>query len=127
MALDDTALRLTFMHWAAEYTRSFATIDEFNERFAIFSQNLQDITEHNQGGQAPFRMDLNAFSDLREEEFLSLSKARTKRLKSSTLTPIKPDAGGVSGNDQIDEFEVGALPAYKNWYEEGFVTRPLEQ
>ena len=95
------------------------------------------------GRPAPFRMAVNHFTDMTEEEFAEerlikggaqpkVSRERRKRLKSirqldrdGRPIPEQVDDAVLDERSQ-DEFN-GPLPSRKNWFEEGLVTRPIDQ
>jgi len=56
------------MHFLAKYGRSYASKEDVNHRFNTFSANYDKIMEHNAQNDH-FKMAINQFSDLSEEEF----------------------------------------------------------
>jgi len=86
-------------------------------------------------------MGVNSFSDMTEEEFvkerlgpgIKLPGRKTSGPKKAlqSRVPIGDDGLPII-NDENDSTEYvfdpyGPIPANKNWYEEGFVTRPYDQ
>jgi hypothetical protein len=51
-----------------KYGRSYASKDDFNMRFETFSKNFDMVESHNSQDKS-FKMAINQFSDLSEEEF----------------------------------------------------------
>ena len=116
-----------FISFVGTYGRSYASKQHLDERYGIFKENLTKIEKHN-SSDAPFRMAVNQFSDLREPEFLQMNTGGAKPPRKRLQAAIDPTADDSWHPEySLDDYnwpEGVALPAYKNWFEEGFVTRP---
>lgn len=135
----------------------------------MFSDNYDKIVKHNRldGGDVPFTLEINAFADLTEEEFLKTYgngirvpdevrqrvempsemevNARNLQEARSTNETIdeyrtenrtgKFDGHGFMNytnftdvaNEEFEDQDIFEIPNYKNWFEEGKVTRPYNQ
>lgn len=60
--------QLAFMQFLATYGRAYASKEDVNHRFETFSANFDKIKAHNENNEH-FKMAINQFSDLTEEEF----------------------------------------------------------
>lgn len=64
---------LKFVEFNARYGRSYASVDDHNDRFATFQTNLRLIEDHNSRAETVgFKMGINQFSDLSMDQFLSI-------------------------------------------------------
>jgi hypothetical protein len=116
-----------YISFLANYGRSYANKQHLDERYEIFKENLAKIEKHN-SSDPPFLMAVNQFSDLTEPEFLQINtggaRPPRKRLQ-AVIDPTSDDSWHPAYSlDDYDWPEGVALPAYKNWFEDGFVTRP---
>ena len=76
-----------FLNFVATFKQSgYESQDEFYHRYDVFQKNYDKIVKHNRIEDVPFTMDINAFADMTEEEFLStrangvfISEERRKR------------------------------------------------
>ncbi|XP_039169393.1 senescence-specific cysteine protease SAG39-like [Eucalyptus grandis] len=70
-------------HWMANYGRTYNDPQEKAMRQAIFAKNLQFIEDFNKSGNRTFKLGLNQFSDLTNEEFV--------RSHTGCLAPRRPE------------------------------------
>ncbi|KAI6705383.1 hypothetical protein NL676_008345 [Syzygium grande] len=56
--------------WMAQYARTYKDPQETAKRWAIFAENLQFIEDFNKSGNRTFKLGLNQFSDLTNQEFV---------------------------------------------------------
>ena len=124
-----------YFKFVAEYGKQYASKEHMDERFAIFKENYAKIELHNnhvdeEGRSPPFEMGVNQFSDMTEEEFMAdrFGARLPNRLKQKKLQSAH------SSDQDTPRVEVwkpkaviSDIPTYKNWYEEGYVTRPYDQ
>ncbi|KAI6673071.1 hypothetical protein NL676_000977 [Syzygium grande] len=94
--------------WMARYGRVYKDMDERQNRFEIFKANIQRIVSFNQAGDKPYKLGINQFADLTNEEF----KARN-RFKSHMCSTEA--ASFKYGN-------VTAVPSSMDWRKKGAVT-----
>lgn len=64
---------LKFIEFSARYGRSYASVDDHNDRFGTFQANLRITEDHNSRAETSgFTMGINQFSDLTMDQFLDL-------------------------------------------------------
>jgi cathepsin L len=93
----DTSIDNQYASFLVEYNKKY-TQEESLKRFEIFKQNLKTIEEHNSNKDATFKLGVNQFADMTNEEFratkLSINK-RTIHAKVGNLeldTTVAPPA-----------------------------------
>ncbi|XP_010058982.2 senescence-specific cysteine protease SAG39-like [Eucalyptus grandis] len=98
-------------HWMANYGRTYNDPQEKAMRQAIFAKTLQFIEDFNKSGNRTFKLGLNQFSDLTNEEFV--------RSHTGYLAPRQPEpAKTPSVNHQK---LTGEVPDHIDWVEKGVV------
>lgn len=60
----------TFEQWMAKYGRIYPNGQEKGKRFAIFQTNLEYVEKFNKLENKTYKLGLNQFSDMTNEEFL---------------------------------------------------------
>lgn len=58
-----------FHQFMVNYDRTYATHEKFNERFAVFKENLRYIESMNEK-RLSYRLGINEFADWTDEEFM---------------------------------------------------------
>ncbi|EGB10336.1 hypothetical protein AURANDRAFT_22962 [Aureococcus anophagefferens] len=125
--LDTRDQKSLFDQFIDEYSKSYDTTHEYNDRFTIFSKNLNYIDALNtQNPHALFG--LNVFADQTEEE-------RSKRRMTDPSITNYTRVGWASGSDcaacnlypAFGEYDMGNLPDDFDWRELGAVTRVKNQ
>lgn len=108
----DKEVRSLYQAWLVKHKRSSNDLEEMEKRFQIFKDNLRFIDEHNAGSHG-FKLGLNRFADLTNEEYRSIylgvkvdGKRRLSRPKS----------------DRYEYKESDELPESVDWRKEGAVT-----
>jgi len=103
--------REEFDKFKSEFGKTYKTVAEEEERFAIFKNNLKDVTNHNKHAST-YTRGVTQFSDLTTEEFKSTYLGRKKiGLPTSATKQQKSPA-----NKEQD------LPNSVNWVEAGVIT-----
>lgn len=87
------AIRARHHEWMAQYGRSYASYSENEKRFGIFKQNLKFIEKFNNAGNNSYKMGLNHFADLTEQEFIAshtglITSTPPKAMKKMMMTPF---------------------------------------
>ena len=59
-----------FIEFNARYSKSYASLDQHNDRFEVFKSNLRKIEAHNAKPGLSFKLGINAFTDLTMEQFM---------------------------------------------------------
>ena len=113
--LDETVLAEKYKQWMVQHGRSYAMKEEENMRLQIFKNNLDYIENFNNMGNQTYKLSINEFADLTNEEFLShyagynifpsTVSSKTKRFKYENLTNIP---------DSMDWRKKGAVTQIKN-------------
>ena len=111
------------MEFIARYGKTQYDENEFYKRYEIFKSNYKRVVDHNAIPDSGFELEINQFADLTDEEFIS----KYARL----IVPAHKTAANKGKSVRLENPETSrrrlkALPAYKNWYKEGAVTRPYD-
>ncbi|XP_031396063.1 senescence-specific cysteine protease SAG12-like [Punica granatum] len=98
--------------WMSQFGRVYADEIEKQTRFAIFKSNLEYIESVNRDGSKPYRLGLNVFADLTNEEF------RTTR------TGYKPSFHSKSSvrTPPFRYENISEIPPSMDWRQKGAVT-----
>jgi len=104
-----------FQDWTSQHGREYVDDAEKERRFKIFAENLEYIEKFNNGGKKSYKLGLNPFSDLTEEEFI----ASHTGLKLNSSQPRSSSATYLSVDDNV--------PESLNWREKGAVTPVKDQ
>ncbi|XP_031479862.1 ervatamin-B-like [Nymphaea colorata] len=111
---DEARLWSLYLRWLHSFNVS-RTEDEMRKRFHVFVENVRFIEEFNKKGSS-FELQLNAFGDLTNKEFLLL------------YAGFKPDPNAT--NNVTEVFEHGTdqfVPKSVDWRARGAVTRVKDQ
>lgn len=86
------------------------------------------VNEHNSDEDRTFDMGINKFSDMTEEEFYSgYTGLRIPAERAERMANFSFDQEVTSRRLSHSNEKSSDLPAHKNWYLEGYVTRPYDQ
>ncbi|KAF8018667.1 hypothetical protein BT93_H3535 [Corymbia citriodora subsp. variegata] len=103
--------------WMAQYGRTYKHPEEKEKRRAIFKKNLRFIEEFNASGNRTFKLGINQFSDLTDDEFV---RRHTGYLPSKQLK--SPRNASLS-----QRYPTGDVPESIDWVEKGAVNPIKEQ
>lgn len=111
-----------FKAWQAEYNRTYATPEEFQQRFMVYSENVRFIKTMNQlSTGSSYELGENQFTDLTEEEFKDtyLMKLDEQPPAAEAMPPIvgTMSTAGMSNGDNT-----GEAPNSVDWRTKGAVT-----
>lgn len=119
----DDATFSEYLKFIAKYGKTNQTQEEFKFRLNIFRKNYQKIQEHNSladSGKALFWMAVNQFTDLEEDEFMG-------QYASGLKVPKERAYGYKKIEEPHQQRRLSELPESVNWFEDGYVTRPMDQ
>ncbi|XP_039055687.1 cysteine proteinase RD21A-like [Hibiscus syriacus] len=111
----DDKVRAMYEEWLVKHGKTYNGLGEKEKRFQIFKDNLRFIDEHNANESYSFKVGLNRFADLTNEEYratyLGVKKPRRKLSKASDrYAPIL----GEELPDFVDWREKGAVAEIKD-------------
>ncbi|GAA0159486.1 hypothetical protein Leryth_012800 [Lithospermum erythrorhizon] len=67
---DDQAIMMQrHGQWMAQYGKAYKSMEEKEKRFKIFKNNVELIEANNKDGNRPYKLSINEFADLTNEEF----------------------------------------------------------
>ncbi|CAL5408977.1 unnamed protein product [Camellia sinensis] len=104
--------------WMARHGRIYKDVEEKNTRFQVFKGNVQHINAFNEGVDRAYKLHVNQFADLTDEEFRA------------SHTGYKKQPTKVTSNSKPTSFRyanVTDVPATIDWREKGAVTSVKDQ
>nr|AAK48495.1 putative cysteine protease [Ipomoea batatas] len=119
LSRSDEEVMALYESWLVEHGKSYNGLGgEKDKRFEIFKDNLRYIDEQNSRGDRSYKLGLNRFADLTNEEYRSTylgakTDARRRIAKTKSDRRYAPKAGG-SLPDSIDWREKGAVAEVKD-------------
>ncbi|KAI4322763.1 hypothetical protein L6164_022428 [Bauhinia variegata] len=114
--LEDASMHERHRQWMAHYGKVYKDSQEKDKRFNVFKTNVQYIENFNDAGNKPYKLAINQFADLTNEEFVA-SRNRFKGHMCSTIT-----------RTSTFKYEnVAALPSSVDWRQKGAVTPIKDQ
>ncbi|KAG8385445.1 hypothetical protein BUALT_Bualt03G0046000 [Buddleja alternifolia] len=102
--------------WMTQFGRSYKDDAEKTKRFKIFKDNVEYIESFNEAGARPYKLSINKFADLTNEEF----QASRNGYKMSSH----------SKSSKVSSFRysnVSAVPSSMDWRQKGAVTGVKDQ
>nr|GMC46669.1 ervatamin-B-like [Ipomoea batatas]GME13407.1 ervatamin-B-like [Ipomoea batatas] len=117
--LDETSLIQRHEKWMAHHGRSYKDDVEKAKRFKIFNQNLEFVESFNKAGNRSYKLGLNKFSDLSNEEFRSMFLNEDNIFFHPSRFP--------SGNSSIGNGNSFGDSDNLDWREKGAVTEVKDQ
>ncbi|RXH68765.1 hypothetical protein DVH24_031098 [Malus domestica] len=113
--LQDASMYGRYEQWLARYGRVYNDVDEKETRFKIFKENVAFIESSNKDANKPYKLSVNQFSDLTNEEFKASRNGFKGHECSTKTTSFKY------------ENVTAALPATMDWRKKGAVTPVKDQ
>ncbi|TXG55047.1 hypothetical protein EZV62_020303 [Acer yangbiense] len=113
--LQDVSMYERHDQWMARYGRVYSNNDEKEKRFQIYKENVALIESFNKANNKPYKLGVNEFADLTNEEF----KASRNRFK-----------GHMCSQNELISFKyenVTAVPSTMDWRKKGAVTPIKDQ
>jgi C1A family cysteine protease len=89
-----------FSNFQERFSKRYATLEELENRFQVFSSNLRNIILHNFDRSQNFTMGINQFTDLTSDEFKAkyVNGRKSSQLESFGCKSFSSDAVGVSSS-----------------------------
>ncbi|XP_043688424.1 senescence-specific cysteine protease SAG12-like [Telopea speciosissima] len=117
--LDEMAMVNRHEQWMGEYERVYRDVKEKEKRFLVFKNNVERIESFNKDGNKPYKLSINRFADLENEEFKAV---RTGYMMKST-----GNKRSSSSNTVFKYHNVTAVPTSLDWRRQGAVTPIKDQ
>ncbi|KAJ7967494.1 Cysteine proteinase [Quillaja saponaria] len=113
-------MRAMYEAWLVKHGKAYNALGEKEKRFEIFKDNLKFIEEHNMAEKRTYKLGLNRFADLTNEEYRAIYLG----------SKMNRSAGNLSGTRKSDRYayKVGdELPESVDWREKGAVVPVKDQ
>jgi len=107
-----------FLNFKNKYNKIYDSLEEHENRYQIFLDNLEIINTHNTNNH-DWKMDINIFTDLRNDEFKKIRVNGFDNNKSNTPKIVLYNYFETSDDDEI--------PDSWDWTEKGAVTPVKDQ
>ncbi|KAI3466727.1 hypothetical protein Pfo_023390 [Paulownia fortunei] len=114
--LPDASMVVRHEQWMTQYGRAYKDDAEKSKRFEIFKENVEYIQSFNEAGARPYKLAINKFADLTNEEF----QASRNGYKMGS----HPKSSKVSSFRYTN---VTAVPPSMDWRKKGAVTGVKDQ
>ncbi|CAN1123216.1 Senescence-specific cysteine protease SAG39 [Linum perenne] len=112
--LSEASMRLRHEQWMTRYGRSYNTPTEKETRFRIFKDNVAFIDSFNAAGDKSYKLGVNQFADLTNDEFKSSRNGFKGHMCSPQDGPFRYE-------------NVSAVPTTMDWRKKGAVTPIKDQ
>ncbi|PWA92500.1 Cysteine peptidase, asparagine active site-containing protein [Artemisia annua] len=110
-------VRNTYELWLIRHEKTYNALGEKERRFQIFNENLKFIDEHNASGNLTYKVGLNRFADLTNEEYRSMHLGMRGDVSRRIA---KMQRGEFSQRYMVKSNDM--LPQKVDWRESGAVT-----
>ncbi|KAK7342459.1 hypothetical protein VNO80_25413 [Phaseolus coccineus] len=114
--LQDASIYERHEEWMARYAKVYKDPQEREKRFRIFKQNMNYIEAFNNAADKPYKLAINQFADLTNEEFI----APRNRLKGHMCSSI-------IRTTTLKYENVTSVPSTVDWRQKGAVTPVKDQ
>lgn len=104
--------------WLVKHRKNYNALGEKEKRFEIFKDNLKFVDEHNNAGESTFKLGLNKFADLTNDEFRS-KYLGAKKQKPTLLKKANSDRYLYKAGEE--------LPESVDWRDKGAVVPVKDQ
>ncbi|CAK9133251.1 unnamed protein product [Ilex paraguariensis] len=112
--LSEASMNQRHEQWMSHYGRIYKDANEKEKRFKIFQQNVEYIESFNKAANRPYKLGVNQFADLTNEEFKTSRNKFKGHMCSPATTSFKYE-------------NVTAVPATMDWRKKGAVTSVKDQ
>ncbi|OMP03909.1 hypothetical protein COLO4_10122 [Corchorus olitorius] len=110
----DEEVMALYEEWLVKHGKNYNGLGEKENRFEIFKDNLKFIDEHNADESRSYKLGLNKFADLTNEEYRSKYLGFKKPNKVSKKSDRYAPRVGATLPDSIDWREKGAVVGVKD-------------
>ena len=110
-------LDLDFVNFIGKYQKQYRSKEDFNLRRQVFLTNLNRIRSHNEKNSSSYRMGVNRFSDMNEEEFRAMLGYKN----------FGQHGRKIDGENSFIIFNTTDLPKSVDWRPTGAVTKVKDQ
>lgn len=118
--LPELSISERFEQWLVKHGRVYNDAAEEGKRFQIFKENVKYIDSNNANSGKTYKLGLNAFTDLTNEEFKAIRngyKPKSSRISFSSL----------KRSFKYENVSLAAVPATMDWRKLGAVTPVKDQ
>ncbi|XP_054785261.1 senescence-specific cysteine protease SAG39-like [Prosopis cineraria] len=113
--LQEASMKERHEQWMVQYGRVYKDPQEKEKRFNIFKQNVEYIEGFNIAGAKPYKLGINQFADLSNEEFTaSRNRFKGHMCSSISRTPSFKYANVTDVPSSVDWRKQGAVTPVKN-------------
>ncbi|KAK4268169.1 hypothetical protein QN277_024858 [Acacia crassicarpa] len=113
--LQEASIKERYEQWMVQYGRVYKDSLEKEKRFNIFKQNVEYIESFNKAGNKPYKLGVNQFADLTNEEFTaSRNRFKGHMCSSITRTPSFKYENVTDLPSSVDWRQQGAVTPVKN-------------
>ncbi|XP_043688370.1 senescence-specific cysteine protease SAG12-like [Telopea speciosissima] len=112
--LDEMAMVNKHEQWMVQYGRVYKDVKEKEKRFLVFKNNVERIESFNQAGNKSYKLSINGFADLDNEEF--------KAVHTGYMMKSTGNKRSSSSNTVFMYHNVTDVPTSLDWRSEGAVT-----
>ncbi|KAL9296769.1 hypothetical protein ACSQ67_022665 [Phaseolus vulgaris] len=113
--LQDASMRERHEQWMVTHGKLYLDSSEKEQKYQIFKENVQRIEAFNNAGNKPYKLGINQFADLTNEEFKARNRFKGHMCSTITRTPT------------FKYEHVTALPTSLDWRQKGAVTPIKDQ
>ena len=113
--LEDASMYERHEQWMAQHGKSYKDSYEKEMKYQIFKENVQRIEAFNSAGDKPYKLGINQFADITNEEFKARNRFKGHMCSTITRTPT------------FKYEHVTAVPVSVDWRQKGAVTPIKDQ
>ena len=119
---DDLPVSMSARHeqWMAQHGREYKDAIEKELRFNIFRESVEFIESVNSAGDRKYKLDINKFADLTDEEFKAYHTGFRPK-------PLGATASSSSLAFRYENLSMSDMPPSMDWREKGAVTGVKDQ
>ena len=107
--LDEAVYRSEFLSFVSEFGKSYLDESEYQQRFTIFRQNLDDIVAHNNKEGNTFELGVNHLTDLTDAEYQKMLGYNSNKNSPSRQNAKRANLDHIEPAASIDWLERGAV------------------